>query len=401
MTTRMTGNPDFVNGMKYLFDREQIRTAVFRGYAVIGNDQPIPPDHRYYFAASAAAARSIWTRRSSTSRRRAHRRARCCRSTRRPARTARWKWRMLMQQTRRESRPEPHGQPRAGRRLLVEPLDEASARTSATSIRARAPTCCSRSSSSRTPPWNESGWKNPKFDQLLLAARSANRRREAQADVRRHAGPRRTKQGGIGIPVFISLARCAYDQASARARLDPDRRHDGLHRSPNMSGWNADDRAVGSTRKPRTRRHARFARCTGGDLDDEPEHSNALIGRARCGLALLTLLIVSIIVFLITGLLPGDAAQEALGQAATPETVAALRQQFGLDQPRLPALSPLAHRSGASATSALSLSNNMPVSGTDRKAACRIADARGDHGRRVGADRAVDAAFCRPCRRGR
>ena len=29
--------------MKYLFDREQIRTAVFRGYAVIGNDQPIPP----------------------------------------------------------------------------------------------------------------------------------------------------------------------------------------------------------------------------------------------------------------------------------------------------------------------------------------------------------------------
>jgi peptide/nickel transport system substrate-binding protein len=39
----LTGNPDFVQGMKYLFDREQIRTAVFRGYAVIGNDQPIPP----------------------------------------------------------------------------------------------------------------------------------------------------------------------------------------------------------------------------------------------------------------------------------------------------------------------------------------------------------------------
>jgi peptide/nickel transport system substrate-binding protein len=46
----LTGNPDFVMGMKNLFDREQIRTAVFRGYAVTGNDQPIPPGHRYFNA---------------------------------------------------------------------------------------------------------------------------------------------------------------------------------------------------------------------------------------------------------------------------------------------------------------------------------------------------------------
>ena len=56
---------------------------------------------------------------------------------------------------------------------------------------------------------------------------------------------------------------------------------------------------------------------------------------SRLGLALLTLLIVSAIVFAMTGLLPGDAAQEALGQAATPAAVAALRHQFGLDQPAL------------------------------------------------------------------
>ncbi|WP_049096744.1 ABC transporter substrate-binding protein, partial [Burkholderia cepacia] len=31
-------------------DREQIRSAVFRGYSVIGNDQPIPPGHRYFNA---------------------------------------------------------------------------------------------------------------------------------------------------------------------------------------------------------------------------------------------------------------------------------------------------------------------------------------------------------------
>ncbi|MEV4778677.1 ABC transporter permease [Burkholderia sp. LMU1-1-1.1] len=63
---------------------------------------------------------------------------------------------------------------------------------------------------------------------------------------------------------------------------------------------------------------------------------NSTIGKlllSRLGIGALTLLIVSIVVFGITNLLPGDAAQESLGQAATPEAVAALRAQFGLDQP--------------------------------------------------------------------
>ena len=53
----------------------------------------------------------------------------------------------------------------------------------------------------------------------------------------------------------------------------------------------------------------------------------------RVGVGAFTLLIVSAVIFTITGLLPGDAAQEALGQSATPETVAALRAQYGLDKP--------------------------------------------------------------------
>ena len=53
----------------------------------------------------------------------------------------------------------------------------------------------------------------------------------------------------------------------------------------------------------------------------------------RIGIAMLTLLLVSIVVFSITALLPGDAAQAALGQSATSETIAALRAQLGLDQP--------------------------------------------------------------------
>jgi peptide/nickel transport system permease protein len=57
-----------------------------------------------------------------------------------------------------------------------------------------------------------------------------------------------------------------------------------------------------------------------------------LIAR-RIVVALFTLLLVSLVVFSITSLLPGDAAQEMLGQNATPETVAALRRELGLDQP--------------------------------------------------------------------
>lgn len=83
---------------------------------------------------------------------------------------------------------------------------------------------------------------------------------------------------------------------------------------------------------------------------------------SRLGLALLTLLIVSAIVFAMTGLLPGDAAQEALGQAATPEAVAALRHQFGLDQPAWQRyVEWLAHI--VQGNFGMSMSNSLPVSG--------------------------------------
>lgn len=55
----------------------------------------------------------------------------------------------------------------------------------------------------------------------------------------------------------------------------------------------------------------------------------------RLALGLLSLLAVSVIIFLAVGLLPGDLAQAMLGQSATAETLAALRAQLGLDQPPL------------------------------------------------------------------
>ena len=46
-----------------------------------------------------------------------------------------------------------------------------------------------------------------------------------------------------------------------------------------------------------------------------------------------TLWMISLFIFFSVELLPGDLAENILGQAATPESVAALRTKLGLDQP--------------------------------------------------------------------
>lgn len=53
----------------------------------------------------------------------------------------------------------------------------------------------------------------------------------------------------------------------------------------------------------------------------------------RILIGLVTLWVVSVLVFIMTTLLPGDVAQIVLGQTATPETLAAYRAERGLDQP--------------------------------------------------------------------
>ncbi len=53
----------------------------------------------------------------------------------------------------------------------------------------------------------------------------------------------------------------------------------------------------------------------------------------RLALGAVTLFIVSLIIFLAVQLLPGDLAEAILGQAATPETVAAFRRELQLDLP--------------------------------------------------------------------
>ncbi|MCX7282776.1 MAG: ABC transporter permease [Novosphingobium sp.] len=64
-----------------------------------------------------------------------------------------------------------------------------------------------------------------------------------------------------------------------------------------------------------------------------PWRGPAVLIAKRFGLAIITLALVSVVIFTISGLLPGDAAQELLGQGATPEQVAALRHEMSLDRP--------------------------------------------------------------------
>ena len=81
----------------------------------------------------------------------------------------------------------------------------------------------------------------------------------------------------------------------------------------------------------------------------------------RLTLGIGLLFIVSLIIFAATELLPGDLAQQILGQGATPETLAALREQLGLNDP-----APVRYwnwLSGAlTGDFGVSLSNGRPIS---------------------------------------
>jgi peptide/nickel transport system permease protein len=58
-----------------------------------------------------------------------------------------------------------------------------------------------------------------------------------------------------------------------------------------------------------------------------------LVVLRRLGLGIITLWVVSVLVFTGTEILPGDVAEAILGQSATPEAVAAIRDQLQLDRP--------------------------------------------------------------------
>lgn len=82
----------------------------------------------------------------------------------------------------------------------------------------------------------------------------------------------------------------------------------------------------------------------------------------RFVIGLLTLLIVSAVIFWAVELLPGDIATEVLGQSATPETLAAFRERNGLNDP---AMTRYLHWLGGAVQGdfGLSLASQRPIAG--------------------------------------
>ncbi len=79
---------------------------------------------------------------------------------------------------------------------------------------------------------------------------------------------------------------------------------------------------------------------TEGEVSPEGSNALAVVRRSRhfwivrrLLMAVVTLFVISLIVFAATQALPGDAAKAILGKEATPERLAQLREELGLDRP--------------------------------------------------------------------
>ena len=196
-----TNNPDFVMAMKYLIDREQARSAVFRGFAVVANDQPIPPSHRYHLA--GLPQRPYDLDRAKFHLQKAGVAGLTIPVFASPAAEGSIDMAVLMQQSAQKiglnlavnrvpadgywsnhwmKHPLGFGNinPRPSADLLFTQFFKSDA------------------------PWNESGWKDEKFDQLLLAARAEPddaKRKQMYGDMQVLIH----EKCGIGIPVFMSF----------------------------------------------------------------------------------------------------------------------------------------------------------------------------------------------------
>ncbi|CAG9249839.1 MULTISPECIES: ABC transporter substrate-binding protein [Burkholderia] len=207
----IVSNPDFVEGMKYLFDREQIRSAVFRGYSVIGNDQPIPPGHRYFNASLPQRAHDPDKAKFLLQK------AGALGVTLPPMyatsdANGSVEMAVLLQQAGQKiglnlqvNRASPDGY--WSNHWMKHPLTFGNINP-----RSSADVLFTQFFKSDAP-WNESGWKNAKFDQLLLAARSETddaKRKQMYGDMQVIVA----QQGRVGIPAFISFLD-GYDKRLA------------------------------------------------------------------------------------------------------------------------------------------------------------------------------------------
>ncbi|WP_223543816.1 ABC transporter substrate-binding protein [Pseudomonas sp. BF-B-28] len=193
-------SPEFTQAMKYLLDREQIKSAIFRGYARVGNDHPIAPGARFFNA--DLPQRAYDPEKAKFLLKKAGMESITMPLMCSPAATGSVDIAVLLQQSAKE----------AGLKLDVNRLPSdgywsnhwAKHPLSFGNINPRpnADMLFSQFFQS-TAPWNESGWKNEQFDQLLVQARGETdevKRGKMYADMQTLVH----EHSGIGVPVFIS-----------------------------------------------------------------------------------------------------------------------------------------------------------------------------------------------------
>ncbi|MFJ5236801.1 ABC transporter substrate-binding protein [Pseudomonas neuropathica] len=193
-------SPEFTQAMKYLLDREQIKSAIFRGYARVGNDHPIAPGARFFNA--ELPQRAYDPEKAKFLLKKAGMESITMPLMCSPAATGSVDIAVLLQQSAKE----------AGLKLDVNRLPSdgywsnhwAKHPLSFGNINPRpnADMLFSQFFQS-TAPWNESGWKNEQFDQLLVQARGETdeaKRGKMYADMQTLVH----EHSGIGVPVFIS-----------------------------------------------------------------------------------------------------------------------------------------------------------------------------------------------------
>jgi len=192
-------NPDFALAMKYLFDREQMKKNIALDYAVLGNDQPIDPTNRFYFAGLPQRTLDLDKAKFHLQKSGVTGKVPMVAS---PAALYSVEIALLLQQSAQKigldldikrmpadgywsnhwlNSPVGFGNvnPRPSADVLLTQFFQSDA------------------------AWNESRWKNPKFDQLLLAARAETdlpKRKQMYADMQTMIH----HEAGIGIPLFLA-----------------------------------------------------------------------------------------------------------------------------------------------------------------------------------------------------
>ena len=193
-------NPEFVLGMKHLFNREQMIKSIVIGHGVVGNDQPIHPSMRFFH--KGLKQRPYDLDKAKWHFQRANLGGAAIPVVVSPAATNSVELALVMQ----------HAARQAGLSLDVRrmPADGYWAQhwmkhpVGFGNINPRPSVDVMLSLFFKSDsPQNESGWKNEKFDQLLVAARAETdeaKRAQMYADLQTIIHD----EGGIGIPFFMS-----------------------------------------------------------------------------------------------------------------------------------------------------------------------------------------------------